>query len=217
MAWAFGKLNLFMMLKVKYKKIKVAYGLSILTYTDGLVRSFLTCLFKDQLKCLKLFSKNILLFDSYSFNFNVEVEVRWKKTLCLGYFRMLFQGADINPRAPLAGSVTCLGNSNRAFGVLFGSGSHHKGPNNRVDAHCVPFLPAGDLRPLWWLPGLNKTPNARLELPVNKIELTRRMRGFTSASWGSMRKYLEHRDFFTRPKLQRWSWRCKRSNKKIMY
>ena len=76
MAWAFGKLNLFMMLKVKYKKIKVAYGLSILTYTDGLVRSFLTCLFKDQLKCLKLFSKNILLFDSYSFNFNVEVEVR---------------------------------------------------------------------------------------------------------------------------------------------
>ena len=55
----------------------------------------------------------------------------------------------MNPRAPLAGSVVCLGNSNRSFGVLFGPGSYHKGPNNRVDAHCVHFFSAGDLRLLW--------------------------------------------------------------------
>ena len=49
----------------------------------------------------------------------------------------------MNPRDPLAGSVVCLGNSNRAFGVLFGPGSHHKGPNNRLDANCVQFFPLG--------------------------------------------------------------------------
>jgi len=46
----------------------------------------------------------------------------------------------MNPCAPLVRSVVCLGSSNRAFGVLFGPGRDHKGPKNRVNAHCVNFV-----------------------------------------------------------------------------
>jgi len=49
----------------------------------------------------------------------------------------------MNPRALLTGSVVYLGNSNRAFGVVFGPGSHHKELNNRVDSHCVHFFRLG--------------------------------------------------------------------------
>jgi hypothetical protein len=85
------------------------------------------------------------------FNFNVEVGglVKNKKSRCLGYFRLLSQEADVNQRAPLAGSVVCLGNFNRAFKVPFGPESHNKEPNNRADAHCAQFFPLG----IWGLCG----------------------------------------------------------------
>jgi hypothetical protein len=85
---------------------------------------------------------------SIIFNFNVEVWglVKIKTSRCLEYFHMLAQKADMNPRDPLAGSVVCLGNSNRALVVLFGPAGHHKGPNNRFDAHCAHFSSVGELR-----------------------------------------------------------------------
>ena len=60
-----------------------------------------------------------------SFNLIVEVWIFWevKKIRCLGYFRMLPQKADMNPRTPLAGSAVCLSISNRAFEVLLRPGS----------------------------------------------------------------------------------------------
>ena len=132
----------------------------------------------------------------------LKLGVLWKirKSRCLGYSTIQAQEADMRPRAPLGGSVVCLGNSNWAFGVLFGPRSHPKGPNNRVDALCTHVFPAGDLRPVWSLPGPNKTPNAKFELPRHKTEPVRGACGFISASWDSMRKYPKHRNFrfFTR-------------------
>ena len=48
----------------------------------------------------------------------------------------------MNPRAPLAGSVVCLGNSNRAFGVL-------SGPEVTTRGHTNVWMPTAYIFSRW--------------------------------------------------------------------